>query len=92
MSYRVVWRKKPRQRLDVLAFLARERGDFADRIPRAIEEIELRLALDPLVEGESRDDRERVLIVPPLCATYEVFEAERVVLIYKAIVSLRRSS
>jgi hypothetical protein len=73
VSYRVVWRTKVRQRLDVLAFLARERGDFADRIPRAIEQIELRLALDPLTEGESRDETERVSIAHPLGVTYEVF-------------------
>jgi hypothetical protein len=89
--YRVVWRKKARQRLDVLAFLARERGDFIDRIPRAIEAIELRLALNPSVEGESRGDNERVLIENPLSVIYEVFEAEAAVLIYNATVYPRRS-
>lgn len=91
MSYRVVWRKKARQRLDVLAFLAHERGDFADRIPRAIEEIELRLALDPSAEGESRRDNERVLIVDPLSVLYEVFEGKSAVLIYNVTVYPRRS-
>ena len=74
------------ERLDVLAFLARERGDTSDRIPRAVSEIELRLALAPLTEGESRDAGERVLVVDPLTIRYEVFEDAQVVLIYSAVV------
>jgi hypothetical protein len=82
VSYRVVWRRAVRQRLDVLAFLDWERGDRSDRIPRAVEEIELRLALDPHGEGESRDAGERVLVVSPLTVWYEVFEASGAALIY----------
>lgn len=86
MSYRVVWRLKLRQRLDVLAFLARERGDWSERIPRAVDEIELRLALAPGEEGESRAGNERILVVDPLSVKFEVFESEQVVLIYEAVV------
>jgi hypothetical protein len=90
VTYRVVWRLKERRRLDVLAFLAHERGDFSNRIPRAIAEIELRLALEPNREGESRDNAERILIVPPISVTFEVFEESEVVLIYKAVRFNRR--
>ena len=85
MSYRVVWRNRVRNKLHVLAFLARELGDYSDRITRAVDEIELRLALDPHGEGESRDATERVLIVHPLSVLYEVFEDQQVVLIYSAV-------
>lgn len=90
MSYRVVWRRKLRQRLDLLAFLAHERGDFSGAIPRAIQEVELRLALAPNEEGESRSGNERVLVVTPLSVKYEVFEADETVLIYEAHVYKRR--
>ena len=52
---------------------------------RAVEEIEMRLDLSPHTEGESRDEPERVLIVGPLSARYEVFESEQVVLIYSVV-------
>jgi hypothetical protein len=84
VSYRVVWRRSARQRLDALAFIERERGEPSDRILRAIDEVELRLALDPLREGESRGGAERVLLVNPLTVRYEVFENDGVVLIYSA--------
>lgn len=85
VNYRVVWRQRTRQTLHALAFIARERGDSSDRILRAVEEIELRLALAPNAEGESREESERVLIVPPLSVRFEVFEAEQAVLIYSAV-------
>jgi len=89
VSHRVVWRRKLRQRLDLLAFLATERGDFSNRIPKAIEEIELRLALAPTEEGESRSGNERVLVAHPLTVKYEVFDLDQTVLIYEAFVSKR---
>jgi hypothetical protein len=82
VNYRVVWRRSLRQRLDILGFLARERGDHTDRIQKAIDEIEGRLAFDPHTQGESRDAGERVLVVSPLTVRYEVFEDAQVVLIY----------
>jgi hypothetical protein len=85
VNYRVVWRLQVRRNIDVRAFLARETGRDPDRLLRAVEEIELRLSFAPLAEGESRGASERVLIVHPLSVQYEVFESERVVLIYSAI-------
>jgi hypothetical protein len=85
VSYRVVWRLRVRRNIDVFAFLWRETGRDSDRLLRAVDEIELRLSASPLSEGESRDESERVLIVPPLSVRYEVFEAPRVVLIYFSV-------
>lgn len=85
MNYRVVWRLRVRRNIDVMVFLARENGRDADGLLRAIDEIELRLSFSPLVEGESREPPERVLIVGPLTVRYEVFESQQVALIYSAI-------
>ncbi len=85
MNYRVVWRLRVRQKIDVFAFLLRETGRTPEPLLRALDEIELRLAASPLTEGESRDHPERVLIAHPLSVRYEVFEAAQVVLIYSGV-------
>jgi hypothetical protein len=85
VNYRVVWRLRVRRNIDVFAFLARETGRDADGLLRAVDEIELRLSFSPLEEGESREPPERVLIIGPLTARYEVFEEAQVVLIYSGI-------
>jgi hypothetical protein len=90
VSYRVIWRQRVKRRLDVLTFLTGERGGSPDRITRATEEIDRRLAADPANEGESRQENERVLVVHPLCVTFEVFETSQVVLIYGAILYPRQ--
>ena len=90
MNYRVVWRSRVMQRLGTLMFLALEMGRDPTPIQQAAEELDVRLAADPANEGESRDDNERVAIAHPLSVIYEVFEAERVVLIYSAVVYPRQ--
>lgn len=89
MSYRVYWRDRVRHDLDVFQFLARELGRPVNAIPAAIEEVESRLATNPSAVGESRNDAERVLVVPPLTVYFEVFEDRRVVLIYQFRYHLR---
>jgi hypothetical protein len=83
MSYRVYWRDRVRHDLDVFQFLARELGRPVNAIPVAIEEIDAALASNPTTTGESRGDTERVLVVPPLTVYFEVFEEQRMVLIYQ---------
>ncbi len=83
MSYRVYWRDRVRHDLNVFQFLARELGRPVNAIPASVEEIEARLAANPSTVGESRDGAERVLVVPPLTVYFEVFEDQRVVLIYQ---------
>lgn len=85
MNYRVVWRKRVSERLSVYQFLARERGRDPHALPRAIEEINLKLSDDPSGLGESRSGEERVLVVFPLSVFYEVFEEAQVVMIYAAV-------
>jgi hypothetical protein len=85
MSYRVVWRGRLRTVIQTVVFSALERGADADAITRAVTEIDRRLAADPTGEGESREGAERAVTVSPLTVVYEVFEAERVVLIYDAV-------
>jgi hypothetical protein len=85
MNWRVIWRKRTAERLSVYQFLARERGRDPLALPRAIEEIDRLLSIDPLTVGESRHGNERVLIVRPLSVFYEAFEDEMVVLIYAAV-------
>jgi hypothetical protein len=90
VSYRVVWRQRVRRRLDVLTFLAGERGGSPDQIHLAVAEIDSRLAADPLNEGESRAENERVLVVHPLSVTFEVFGTDQVVIIYEAVLYPRQ--
>ena len=90
VSFRVVWRQRVRRRLDVLTFLAGERGGSPDQIHLAVAEIDSRLAADPSNEGESRQGSERVLVVHPLSVTYEEFEPDRVVIIYEAVLYPRQ--
>jgi hypothetical protein len=90
MNYRVIWRKRVADGLEQLTFLAFELGQDAVAISRSVAEIELRLSDNPAAEGESRDGPERVLIVHPLIATFEVFEATQLVLIYEVVVYPRR--
>jgi hypothetical protein len=83
MNYKVIWRKRLLAALDTLVFLAVERGGDAESVKLAAREVGRQLAQDPLGVGESRGGEERVLIVHPLTVMYEVFEKQRVVLLYK---------
>lgn len=85
MNYRVVWRRRLESALHDAAFYAYERGRDVVAVRRAVSDIELALSDTPGELGESRAGNERVVIVHPLAATYEVFEAHKVVVIYSAI-------
>ena len=85
MNHRVVWRKRVRNRLGTVLFIAREQGRDTSPIQRAVREIGRRLADAPATEGESRDGSERVLIVGPLAVFFEVFAVRQTVLIYSAV-------
>lgn len=85
MSYEVYWRNRTRFLLSQFYFLALENDAEAVELERATDEINRALAKDPHAVGESRDDSERVLIVDPLTVRYEVFDATRVVIIYRMV-------
>jgi hypothetical protein len=89
MNFRVVWRSRVADRLDLFQFLAGERGRDLTALPNAIAQINLQLSDDPSNCGESRSGAERVLIVSPLTVIYEVFEDAGVVLVYSAVYSPR---
>jgi hypothetical protein len=85
MSYRVVIRSRVAENLDTVLFLSLENGRDVGPLRAAVREINRRLSRDPSTEGESRVENERVLIVSPLSALYEVFTEHRAVLIYSAV-------
>jgi hypothetical protein len=85
MNYRVVWRRRLQIALHHATFFAHELGRDVVALRRAVENIELDLSDNPAEQGESREGNERVIIVNPLTAFYEVFEDQQVVLIYAAV-------
>jgi hypothetical protein len=85
MNYRVVIRERVANNIATATFLAFELDRDARAISRAVDEILLALSDNPAEQGESREGNERVIIVNPLTAFYEVFEEQQVVLIYAAV-------
>jgi hypothetical protein len=85
MNYRVVVRERVANNIATVTFLAFEMGRDGPAIASAYDEILLALSDNPSEQGESREGNERVIIVNPLTAFYEVFESQQVVLIYAAV-------
>ena len=85
MNYRVVIRQSVANNIRTATFLAFELSRDGPALTRAVEEIVLALSDNPAEQGESRAGNERVIIVHPLTAIYEVFEAQQVVLVYSAV-------
>jgi len=75
MSYTVLWVPAAEQELAALWLGAPNRRDVSD----STNEIDTRLRLAPAEEGESRDFGQRILLVPPLGVTFEVFDGDRIV-------------
>ncbi len=81
-SYRVIWRRElSNRRLAEFVVQAMQRGEDVNAITNAVNTIDNLLSTRPGPCGESRAEFERVLIVPPLSATYEVHEDEQVVIV-----------
>lgn len=85
MNFRVVWRERIQARMNTAVFLSREHGRSPKPLFEAMAEAERLLSDDPAQAGESRGERERVLIVPPLSVKFEVFEVSRIVLVYEVV-------
>jgi hypothetical protein len=84
-SFRVVWRRRlVEHELAEFVLAAMGRQEGAASITRAMNEIDRLLATAPQTHGESREDYERILIVPPLAVDYEVYEDDRVVYVLRA--------
>lgn len=90
MNYRVVYRRSVWNNIRTVAFLANELGRDGAALEQAADDIALALSDNPSEQGESRAGNERVVIVHPLAATYEVFEVHQVVVIYSAVYYPRR--
>ena len=90
MNYRVVFRRSVWNNIRTVAFIASELGRDGSALTRAADDIALALSDNPTEQGESRAGNERVIIVHPLAATYEVFESRQTAVIYSAIFYPRR--
>lgn len=90
MNYRVVIRRRVADNIHAVAFLAGELGGDGVALTRAADDITLALSDSPSELGESREGNERVLIIHPLTAIYEVFETQKVVMVYEAVYYPRR--
>jgi hypothetical protein len=84
MKYTVVWRESVLAQVRVRVFLDLEMDVHYLTTEQAVDKIVRLLSTTPLTCGESREDPERVLIVPPLTVFFEVFEEDKVVMIYQA--------
>ncbi|MBY0457573.1 MAG: hypothetical protein K2V38_09570 [Gemmataceae bacterium] len=84
MNYRVVVRERVANNIASVTIPRLRNGIDGRGISRAAD-ILLALSDNPTEQGESRAGAERVLIVPPLTAVFEVFEDTQTVLVYEAI-------
>ena len=75
MTYRVSWVPAAERELAELWLDAPHRPEVSD----AANEIDARLRVTPADEGESRAHGRRILLVPPLGVTFEVFPDDRFV-------------
>lgn len=87
MNYRIVWSSRARRTIQTLVFLAWEKGADSTFLDEPIQAITDLLSRQPRTAGESRGDEERIVFAGVLSVVYEIFESERVVLIYRANVS-----
>jgi hypothetical protein len=74
-KFTVVWVPAAERELMELWLAGSNRAD----VNHAADEIDRRLAIDPLDEGESRSEGRRVLILAPLVVTYRVRNADKIV-------------
>ena len=72
MTYTVLWAPAAERKLAELWMDASRRRELSD----AANAIDLRLGAAPLDEGESREKGRRILLVPPLAVTFEVFPGD----------------
>jgi hypothetical protein len=86
MNYTVVWLPSAEQDLAALWINAPDRAAVA----AAADAIEVALRRDPLGQGESRAGVARIMFLEPLAVCYDVYEADRRVLVWAVGRSRRR--
>lgn len=74
MKYLVLWAPEAERRLDDIWSASAD----PDRIFRSAMELESRLRVDPISEGESRDGDWRITFEPPLGIYFQIVEPETV--------------
>jgi hypothetical protein len=77
MSYTVIWHREALHELTDLWMTAGDR----EAVTVASAQIDRLLRAAPLDQGESRDERTRVLFVSPLAVEYDVEELDRKVFV-----------
>jgi hypothetical protein len=82
MTFTVIWKHSTVDRLTAYYVSALESGEDSSAITASVAQIDALLAANPLEQGESRQKQERILIVPPLVVDFEVFDQEKVVLVF----------
>lgn len=82
MTYTVVWKPNARDRLAEIWIAAADRN----AVTSAANRIDGQLRRDPHNHGEARDERARIVIVPPLAIVYDIYDDDRLV----CILSVRR--
>lgn len=75
MKFTVLWSPSVEEELAEIWLSATDRS----AVTNAADEIDQRLRSDPEHEGESRDRGRRILLLPPLGVTYELFSEDRTV-------------
>jgi hypothetical protein len=89
MNYELVWPDALINRLTTFYLDARARR-LGFEFTQATTAIEARLQTSPSNAGESRDDDDRVIVVPPLSVTYRIVEESKQVYIRSLGYSLDR--
>ena len=81
-SFNVIWRRRLLE-TDITEYVVSAMQGHHDlqKLTAAMNEVESLLGSDPNSTGESRDEFERVVIIPPLTVYFEVYEDEKVVFI-----------
>lgn len=75
MKYTVVWVSKAERELTTIWLNATDRAVVTE----AAAAIDRELHIDPTNVGESRADNDRILIIPPLVAKYDILPNEPIV-------------
>lgn len=76
MTFEVIWNRRA---LESLATIWLDFSEQRSEISTATDQIDLLLQRNPLDEGESRGDEERILIAAPLVVNFNVEPARSIV-------------
>jgi hypothetical protein len=90
MKYQLIWQPHAIEKLAEV-YLAGKVHSLSKAITKSMHEVERKLAVNPLVWGESRDGRDRIMFEPPLTVEYEVFEESHFIIIFDLRLNLPKA-